>query len=208
MFPDGVSSSSHLLNSRAHTFAGARSCKWMVPKWGHITRIQRTDSRASAGRTLVANTCPRHWQSVRDNCTTDSHRLCWHLAWHSKLFLHCLTFELDVGFFFIVGPRHGCGVPHWQTAGRRTRAAAPPLAGGGSASGQCRSPWPHVWNHIIVYHYYHIIVISWWYYVNSYMKSCVIWFYPFLGSCYVFKKAWFHMVYHEKLIISHDPKNG
>ncbi len=31
---NGVASSSCLFNSRAHTFAGAQACKWMVPKWG------------------------------------------------------------------------------------------------------------------------------------------------------------------------------
>jgi hypothetical protein len=31
---NGVASSNRLFNFRAHTFAGARACKWPVPKWG------------------------------------------------------------------------------------------------------------------------------------------------------------------------------
>ncbi len=71
--------------------------------------------------------------------------------------------------------------------------------------------WYHIWHHII--QWYHNYVISHngdirQNYMTSYMMSCVIWFYPFFGSCDIVKMTWCHMVYHGKISISHDPKNG
>jgi hypothetical protein len=94
----------------------------------------------------------------------------------------------------------GAGQWRWRTMVRATSSTSPPPP---------RSH--HIWHHIIQWHHNYVISHNGdirQNYMKSHMLSCVIWFYPFFGSCDIVKIAWCHMVYHGKITISHDPKNG
>ena len=73
-----------------------------------ITRIQRPDSRAPAGCTLVAHTCLRHWQSIGDSYLTVSRSHCWYLAWHSSCSCTAWLVNLKLDLF-LRGRRHAAG---------------------------------------------------------------------------------------------------
>ena len=105
-------------------------------------------------------------------------------AGRSKLFLHCLTCELEVEFFFLrrrrAGPRHCTGsAPLCWPAAAAGRRRPPP---GAAVTSHMKS---HNWlyHNYVISHNCEITVLI------SRMISCVILIYPFLGSCDVVKKA-------------------
>ena len=121
-----------------------------------------------------------------------------------KLFLHCLVCELEVQVEFFC-----CAIFFLRCRGG-TAAQAGTMAAATSASPPSTRLY-HIWHHKIEWHHNYVISHNGditVFYVISYMISWCDTILPFLGSCDVAKKAWCHMVYHGKLTISHDPRNG